>query len=220
MINTNTTLTNQTNALSPNINTNQLSKDSFLKLLLTQMKMQNPLNPFDASTMMQQMAQLTGLSASEEMVKSVDQLKVNLGTSQVLEAAQVVGKDIQVLSDRLQLQDNKVAQGSVIVPTGVEEIELTIQDSSGKPIKTIKLNAPSEGVLDFTWDGLDEKSNPVSAGFYKIEAKSLVGGQYVKLNTATTVRVNSVAFDKANGSVILNVDGLGGIPMGDVVKIL
>lgn len=218
MINTNNTFSNQTNALSPNIN--QLSKDSFLKLLLTQMKMQNPLNPFDASTMMQQMAQLTGLSASEEMVKSVDQLKVNLGTSQVLEAAQVVGKDIQILSDKLQLQDNKGAQGSVIVPRGVEQIELTIQDGRGNPIKTIKLSAPSEGVLDFSWDGLDEKSNPVATGFYKIEAKSLIGDQEIKLNTAAKVRVNSVAFDKANGSVILNVDGLGGIPMGDVVKIL
>lgn len=218
MINTNNMIMNQSKAMPTN--TNQLSQESFLKLLLTQMKMQNPLNPFDASTMMQQMAQLTNLSASEEMVKSVDQLKTSMGTSQVLEAAPLVGKDVQVLSGMMQLVENKGAQGSVLVPNGIEKIEVTIQDSNGNPIKTIKLNSSSEGVLDFTWDGLDDKGNSMAAGFYKIEAKGLVDSQEVKLKTATAVRVNSVAFDKANSSVILNVDGLGGVALSDVIKIL
>lgn len=205
------------NTAPPN---NQLSKESFLKLLVTQMKMQNPLNPFDASTMMQQISQLTGLSASEEMVKSVDQLKSNLGTSQVLEAAHLVGKEIQVLSDKLQLKNNQEAKGAIIIPPGTEEVALTIRDHSGMPIKTFKLNAPSEGVLDFSWDGLDEKMNRMPPDFYKIDAKYLSGDQEITLNTASTLRVNSVAFDKVNNNVILNVEGLGGTPINNVIKIL
>lgn len=218
MINTNNNIANSVNTNT--INSSQLSQESFMKLLLTQMKMQNPLNPFDASTMMQQMAQLTGLSATQQLAQSVDVLKSNIGTSQVLEASQVVGKEVQVLSNVAELKENLGARGAIIVPPGVETIEVNITDSSGKPVKTLTLNAASEGVLDFSWDGLDSEGKMMNPGFYKIQATSKIAGQSVSLNTAATVKVNSVALDRANGSVILNVEGLGGVSMNDVVKLL
>lgn len=201
-------------------NKSELSQESFMKLLLTQLKMQNPLNPFDASTMMQQISQLTGLSATQELAKSVDIMKSSLGTSQVLEASGLVGKQVQVTSNVMQLNDTSEASGSISVPKGVEAIEVSILDSSGKEIRTLQLNSPSDGVLDFSWNGLDNEGKTMAPGFYTFTAKGLVAGEAVPLATATTVKVNSVALDRTNGIVVLNVEGLGGVSINDVVKIL
>lgn len=218
VINTNPSFSNAVN--TGKLNSGQLTQENFMKLLLTQLKMQNPLSPFDASTMMQQMSQLTGLSATTQLAQSVDVLKNNMGTSQVLEASQVVGKEVQVVSSSLQLKENAGARGSVLVPNGVNTVEVNITDNNGKVLKTLNLNAAGEGVMDFTWDGLDNEGKPVNPGFYTFSASSNVGDKPVKLATAATVKVNSVALDRANGSVIVNVDGLGGVPMANVIKIL
>jgi flagellar basal-body rod modification protein FlgD len=218
IINPNSGLSNSLNTSA--LGKNELSQESFMKLLLTQLKMQNPLNPFDASTMMQQMSQLTGLSATQELAKTVDSFKSGLGTSQVLEASMLVGKEVQVRSQTLQLNSAHEGKGSVMVPQGVESIEVSVLDASGNTVKTLKLNAPGEGLLDFSWDGLDEKGNTMEPGFYSFSAKGLVGDQAVPLATAAAMKVNSVALDRNSGIVILNVDGLGGVSMSDVVKIM
>lgn len=198
----------------------QMSQEGFMKMLLTQLKMQNPLNPFDASTMMQQIAQLTGLSATQQLADSMDKFKSNLGTSQVLEASKIVGKNVQIATDKLQLLDAQEAKGAVLVPQGMDAIEVAICDSQGKQVRTLKLNAPSEGVLDFSWDGKDDSGKSMEAGFYTVSAKGIVAGEETKIPTVSTFKVNSVALDRANSTVILNVDGLGGVSMNDVVKIL
>jgi len=199
---------------------NELTQESFMKMLMTQLKLQNPLQPFDASTMMQQIAQLTGLSASQQLVKSVESLKENAGVSQVLEASQIVGKKVQLATNNLQLKEGEEAEGAVIVPNGVKDITVTIHDASGNKVRTMTLESPSEGVFDFTWDGLDDDGKPVEKGFYMMSAIGVAGGEELSLPTAASYQVDSVALDRNSGSVILNVEGLGGVSMDDVVKIL
>lgn len=212
---------NETNVLNATtLGKGQLSQENFLKMLLAQLKIQNPLNPFDSSTMMQQISQLTGLSSTQKLADSVEVLKASLGASQVFEASQIVGKNVQLITDRIQLNEGKDVQGSVLVPQGIEKIDVAITDKTGKLIKTLHLTAPSSGVLDFSWDGLDEEGKSVAPDFYTISAKSQVAGKDINLSTAASFKVNSVALDRESGKVILNVDGLGGVGMDNIVKIM
>ncbi len=213
------------NLKSNNLNTSgvaqtQFSQENFMKMLLAQLKMQNPLNPFDASTMMQQISQLTGLSASQKLADSVDALKGNLGTSQMLEATSLVGKNVQLSTDKLELADGREANGAVLVPPGVEAIDVSVTDSSGKILRTLKLHANSDGVMDFSWDGKDEAGAPLAPGFYQMSAVGHVGTEQVNVATAANFKVSSVALDRASGKVVLNVNGLGGVSMNEIVKIL
>jgi len=198
----------------------QFSQEGFMKMLLAQLKMQNPLNPFDASTMMQQIAQLTGLSSSQKLAESVDALKSNMGMSQMLEATSIVGKNVQLATDRLELAENGEAKGAVLVPQGIDAIDVTVTDSAGKIVRTVKLNASSDGVLDFSWDGRDDAGVALTPGLYQMAAVGHAGGEQVNIPTAANFKVNSVALDRNSGKVVLNVNGLGGVTMDDVVKIL
>lgn len=199
---------------------NQLSQDDFIKILLTQMRLQTPQNPFDSNSMMQQMSQLTNLSATKEMEKAVATLNTNLGANQVLAASQLVGKKVQVANEMSPLVANEGLKGSVVLPEASDNITVTIRDQNNKIVKSIDLGSSEAGVADFAWDGLDADNKASAPGFYKMSASAVINGQNVAIPTAGTFNVNSVALDRSGNGVILNLDGIGGMNMKDLIKIL
>lgn len=216
---------NITGNMPANLNNNMVDKsklttDSFMTMLLAQLKSQDPLKPFDASTMMQQIAQLTGLSASQKLTESVEAMQANTGISQVLSASHLVGKGVQIDTNKMHLNAGQSTDGAVLIPRGIEKIEIAISDVNGNKVRTLNLNAPSEGLLDFKWDGLDENGKALESGFYTMAATASLQGEALNLPTTALYKVNSVALDRAGKGVILNVDDLGGVSMDDVVKIL
>lgn len=198
----------------------ELSKDDFIKIFLTQMKAQNPLKPYDSSVMLQQMGQLTSLTATEELQGTIRNLNSNIGSSKILSASQLVNRKVQVLSDKSPLVAGKGLQGSAIVPAQASSVVITIKDAKGNVVKTIDKGVSEGGVLDFDWDGKGADGKELPADFYQISAKAKIGGKEIDLNTAGTFTVNSVAMNPATGTVFLNVDGLGGIDLNYIVKII
>lgn len=197
-----------------------LSKDDFMTIFLTQMRMQSPLKPYDSAQMLQQMSMLTSLTASEELQKTIHGLGINIAKSQVMSASQLIGKKVQIPAGVSPLVKGEGLSGSVILPADVSKVTITIKDKDGKVVKTIDKGASGSGVLDFDWDGKDAEGNELNPDFYKISAEATIDGKQIQLHTAGTFKVGSVAMNPANGAVILNVDGLGGVDMGEIIKIL
>lgn len=199
----------------------ELSKDNFIKLFLTQLKMQSPLKPLQSSEMMQQMSQLTSLSATQDLEKTIKNLNSNLGKSQVLQASQLIGKKVQLLNSISPLTANDGLSGSVVLPAPAKDLKIAIKDKNENVVKTINLgDIQSNGLVDFKWDGKDEAGNVLAADFYKMTATATLNGQTTKLPTTGTFKVNSVGSDSKTDGVIINVDGIGGVNMEDVIKIL
>jgi len=69
----------------------QLDSDAFLKLLVAQMKYQNPLSPTDATAMMQQTAQFTTVETLQAISETNQAL---LGFQQTTLAMGTVGKEV------------------------------------------------------------------------------------------------------------------------------
>lgn len=198
----------------------QMTQEDFMKLLLAQLRLQSPTSPFDSSAMMQQISQLTALSSTQSLEKTVENLSENMGSSQILEAARLVGEHVQVASETCPLVKDEGLKGAVVAPKGVDKVEVTIRDSHDKIVKTINLDVLSDGVIDFSWDGVDSTGQQMAAGYYKISANTTLDGKSITLPTAGTFKVNSVALDRTGKGVILNVDGLGGVNMKDIIKIM
>jgi flagellar basal-body rod modification protein FlgD len=200
-----------------------LSKDDFLKIMMEQMKKQDPMKPFDSAQMMQQMATLTSLTASEELQKSIQGLGVNIAKSQAVTASQMIGKKVQVPAEVSPLTSKDgvgYLGGSVVVPASATNVTITIKDKDGKVVKTINKGGSTAGVVDFDWDGKDANDALLPNDFYKISAKAVIGGKERDIPTCGTFQIDSVAMNPANGAVFLNINGLGGIDLGDVIKIL
>jgi flagellar basal-body rod modification protein FlgD len=198
----------------------QMGPDDFMTLFLTQLKMQDPLKPMDNTAMLQQMAELGQLSSSKELNATIKSMNVNMGKTQIMAASQLVNRHAQFPSGVSPLVDGDGMGGSVVLGQPVSDVTITIKDKTDHVLKTIKLPASGTGVVDFHWDGLDDSGNKVAPDFYNISASATVDGKQVAVPTAGTFKINSVALNPNTGEVILNVEGLGGMSMNNLIKIL
>src|SRR5512137_1922724 len=68
-----------------------VTQDRFLKLLVTQMKNQDPLNPMDNAQVTSQMAQLSTVTGIDKLTATVQVLSASMVASQSLQAASMIG---------------------------------------------------------------------------------------------------------------------------------
>ena len=76
--------------------TGELGQDAFLKLLVAQLKYQDPLNPADGAEFIAQTAQFTMVEKLTAMVTQGDKMALS---QQATQAAQLVGKQVTYLTD-------------------------------------------------------------------------------------------------------------------------
>jgi len=114
-----------TTPASPGAN---LDKNDFLKLLVTQLQNQDPLNPMDDKDFMGQMAQFSSLEQMTNVASSLDSLTYS---SQLSQGAALFGKDVtyQADAESAPVQGSvtavKVENGSVVVQIGSIEVPLS-----------------------------------------------------------------------------------------------
>ncbi|HQD50497.1 MAG TPA: flagellar hook capping FlgD N-terminal domain-containing protein, partial [Defluviitaleaceae bacterium] len=82
---------------------NELSKDAFLNLLVTQLRYQDPLNPTDDKEFLAQMAQFSALEQMQNMNKTLE----------VTKAFALIGKNIQATVVNRQTSDVEIVEGKV-----------------------------------------------------------------------------------------------------------
>ena len=119
--------------------------DRFLKLLVTQMQNQDPLNPMDNAEITTQMAQISTVSGIDDLNKSIASMNTMLLQSQSLEAASLVGKNVLVPGNELQLAKDGTTAGGFELAGPADAVNVQIYDQGGKLIDTIKLGAVDEG---------------------------------------------------------------------------
>lgn len=82
---------------------NEMDKDAFLKLLVTQLRYQDPLNPTDDKEFLAQMAQFTSLEQMQNMNRSFEATK----------AFSLLGKEVQATTINPQTSEVEIVQGKV-----------------------------------------------------------------------------------------------------------
>lgn len=198
----------------------ELKQEDFMKLLLTQLKYQSPVKPYDSSEMLQQMSQMTTLTATQSLEKTIQQLNASLADSQIAQASQLVGRSVQIPSDVSLLEKNGTLSGSVMTRQAMDAITINIKDATGQIVKSIELTGVAAGMHNFSWDGKNGSGDMLPPGMYHISAAGRQHGKSVGLETSAITKVNSIALDRANNKIMLHTDGLQPMEMSRVIKIL
>lgn len=86
--------TNQLPAQEITAGKQAMGKDDFLKLMLLQMKNQDPLDPMDNQAMLSQMAQFTSLEQMSNLNKNFADANT---TASFMDATRLLGKEVQVI---------------------------------------------------------------------------------------------------------------------------
>lgn len=200
--------------------TGALGQDTFLKLMVTELKNQDPTKPVDSQSFLAQLAQFSAVSGIQDLQKTVTNLAGSLTTSQSLQAASLVGHNVLVPASQATLPAGGALNGAVDVGTAAQQVAVGVYSAGGQLVKQIDLGAQAAGLARFSWDGTDMNGSPMPAGTYTIRAEAMVGGKAQGMDTLASVRVDSVTLGSNGGPITLGLgDGLGSAELSKVREI-
>ncbi len=195
-------------------------QDAFLRLMITQLKNQNPLEPLKNQEFLSQLSQFTTASGVQDLKKSFDSLGESLQSNQALQASSLVGRSVIVPSDHGYLPPNGPMSGIIDVPDAVGNLRVTITNAAGEVVKTMDLGMQNPGQTKFSWNGVDNAGNIQSSGNYYFTAEANFNGKSYQFNTYAQAPVDSVTIGRNGQGLVLNLGGLGSISMSGVAQIL
>ncbi|MES1161469.1 MAG: flagellar hook capping FlgD N-terminal domain-containing protein, partial [Rhizobacter sp.] len=112
------------------------SQDRFLKLLVTQLQNQDPLSPMDNAQLTSQIAQINTVSGIATLNTSVQGLSSQFLQMQTLQGASLVGKDVIVPGNKLDIADG-VTQGGFEITSAADAVKVEVLSPAGKVLDTI-----------------------------------------------------------------------------------
>ncbi|WP_447788826.1 MULTISPECIES: flagellar hook assembly protein FlgD [Pseudomonas] len=197
----------------------ELGKDAFLQLLVTQLKNQNPLDPQDNSEFVAQLAQFSSLEGITTLNDTVTGLASSYNSSQALQASSLVGRSVIAQTDTAVVDTSKSLNGTVVVPSSVSGVTIKINNADGTTVRTLELGSQSAGNSSFVWDGKDDSGAVATAGTYTFSATTTIDDTATSLITYLPATVNSVTISQTGGELTLNLAGLGSVALSEVQTI-
>ncbi|WP_058307811.1 flagellar hook assembly protein FlgD [Gracilibacillus massiliensis] len=97
-----------------------LGKDEFLKILMTQLQNQDPLNPMEDKEFISQMATFSSLEQMMSMSKSIDTLVQNQTVSPVIQYSHLIGKEVEHY--KIDEETGEIAEPKEVVTGQVQSI--------------------------------------------------------------------------------------------------
>jgi flagellar basal-body rod modification protein FlgD len=194
------------------------AQSRFLKLLTEQLKNQDPLNPMDNAQMTSQLAQISTVSGIDKLNTTLTTLLQNSQSSDVLQAAALVGKGVTVAGNELTLSSSK-AYGGFELPSAADKVTVTVKDANGIEVRKMELGAYDAGVHNFAWDGLSTSGAQAVDGKYTMSVSATRGDTTLKPVALQLSTVNSV-LRSSSGGVSLDVGTGTLVGLSDIRQIL
>ena len=193
------------------------TQDRFLKLLVTQMKNQDPLNPMDNAQVTSQMAQLSTVSGIDKLNSTLKALSDSMSAGQAMSATSMIGRGALVPGSSMEMTEGKAVAG-LDLSQSADSVQVLIKDGANNVIRTMQLGAQKAGVVPLSWDGLNDDGDQVADGSYKISAESVSAG---KSSPATTLSFGMVAgVAPGTGGAKLDVGKLGIFNLSDIKQVM
>ncbi|PCI19810.1 MAG: flagellar hook capping protein [Piscirickettsiaceae bacterium] len=196
-----------------------LGQGDFLKLMVTQLENQDPLDPQDSGEFLGQIAQFSTVTGIQGLQASFSDFASSIANDQALQAANVVGRKVIVPLQAGILTEGGKIEGELSLPASSPDVSIKITDQSGQLIKTINLGSQAAGPVSFVWNGLKEDGSVAPAGNYSVDAEARIDGQNFDLDTQLVADVESVTLGGVGGGLKLNLVGLGSVDFSSVTKI-
>jgi flagellar basal-body rod modification protein FlgD len=185
------------------------SEDRFLKLLVTQMQNQDPLNPMDNAQVTSQMAQINTVSGIEKLNTTVESLSGQFAQMQALQGASMVGRDVVVPGNLMDIT-NGVGQGGFDLSGPADNVKVEVLAPSGQVVDTMNLGALGSGMQSFDWSAKGATND--SGLRFRVTASN----GSVNSTPATLMRDRVNAINTTGNSFNLELQNAGTVPYSSV----
>lgn len=191
-------------------------QDRFLKLLVAQMKNQDPLNPLDNAEVTSQLAQLSTVNGIEKLNATIQGMVSMFTAGQSMQAAAMIGKNVLVPGTSVQLVQGNGLFG-VDLAEAADQVKVTIHDASGAAIQVIDLGEQGAGPLSVAWDGKTSDGTQAADGLYSVSVSAVRGEQKVDAQPLSFGTVDGVA--QSDQGARLHVGQQGFVGLADIKQI-
>jgi len=191
-------------------------QDRFLKLLISQMKNQDPLNPMDNAQVTSQMAQISTVSGIDKLNSSIVNMMSQFAGMEAVQGASLAGRDVLVTGNALTLAGS-AATGGFELAAAVDQAEVTVYDGNGQAVHSAQLGAFAAGIHRFEWDGMTDAGNKAADGQYTFKVKTTTSGTDGVAQALTLGTVGGVS--RGAAGLELDLGALGTRALADIKRI-
>lgn len=166
--------------------------ETFLALLTTQLKNQNPLDPLDTNQFTSQLVQFTSVEQQLKTNEFLEAMVSSATTGSSAQAVSYIGKQVTASGVRSELADGRASWSFYAEKSA--DVTVTIRDTSGNVVHTHK-GQVAGGESLFNWDGIgtDGKARPDGSYSISIDARD-AEGKLVSVSTQMQGTVTGVDF--------------------------
>ena len=192
-------------------------QNRFLKLLVTQLQNQDPLNPLDNAAVTTQLSQINTVTGIERLNATLETLLNTYNDGQAMQAAALIGRNVLVAGSRLSLANGQ-AGGGVNLAGPADSVTLKILDAAGTVVQSQNLGAREAGSFSFVWDGRSDAGLVMPPGSYGFTVDAARGGEKVSAEALQIGMVSALVRGKSGFE--LELGGLGRVDFDKVQQIL
>lgn len=164
------------------------TEDRFLKLLVAQMRNQDPLNPLDNAQVTSQLAQINTVRGIEQLNASMTKVAAASTSVSPLSAVGLLGREVLVEGEGFEWSAPGAGIGGVDptmsdppaearavrvgfeIPAAARAVRVEIVDTTGRVVHARDFAEPEAGVHTLDWDGIDADGKAVASGKYRLRA--------------------------------------------------
>ncbi|AHI07015.1 basal-body rod modification protein flgD [Bdellovibrio bacteriovorus W] len=196
----------------------ELDKDAFFKLVLTQMKNQDPTNPMKSHEMAAQLANFSSLEQMQNMNKTLEELKNAQKPTENFQALNLIGKAVAGDSSQVVRGVNdRDHDFKFALPMDASEVTIKVRDPEGNIARTYNLKNLKQGENKISWNGEDDRGMKSPPGEYQFIAEAKTAdGKKLSIKTDFDGMITGVSYSPAGP--VLHV-GNQSIRFSDVRKI-
>jgi flagellar basal-body rod modification protein FlgD len=179
---------------------------TFLNMLTTQLKNQNPTSPMDTTAFTSQLVQFSQVEQLMNLSTSFKQVSGRMDDANFVQAMDLVGKNVKVQAHGLEVK-NASADFAVHLDTPAVASSVSITDQSG--MQVWYANGPTAaGDTPFHWDGKDMAGNQLPDGEYNVTVSTFgKDGKATEIAPIVETTVTGVARG-ANGTTLTTPAGI------------
>ena len=196
-----------------------VGKDAFLKLLVAQMKYQDPMNPMEGTEFTSQLAQYTSLEQLTQINGQFTDMNSSMKTQNAYQAVQLVGKEVLAEGNALQVENGISNKAIIDLDEAAAQTFVNIYDEDDQFVKSIDLGAMAAGDHIVEWDGKDARGKAVPDGGYYYEITAYdADGLSIPVDTRVRGKVTGVTLtDNSEATLLI---GKLKLKMSDVQEIV
>ncbi len=200
-------------------NQGMLTQADFFALLTQELANQDPTKPVDNNEMISQMTAFSTTDGVSQLNEQFTSFASSMTSSQALQASSLVGRSVLVDENIFGLYEGETVKGKISTETPASNVNIYVENAAGEVVQSIPIGSVGAGGGNFTWDGMMTDGSAAPPGAYRFRIAGMVDGEAAELQAMTFRKVDSVTIAGNGGSVLLNLNGGGSLPLDEVVEV-